>query len=134
MSPTYGSYHDVCASSCDQSGETAEWQRAENALTDEFVREWPHFARLRELVGHYVADGNGSLNWMFTSPGGLPAGSGFSSTGPGPNTPSKQWSPCPGGSAVMHACSTTRTPPGTCRAARSAAPLRSNALVGMHAH
>lgn len=52
----------------DESEESAAWQRTENALTDEFVKEWPHFARLRELVGRYVADGTGSPNWMVDPP------------------------------------------------------------------
>jgi prolyl oligopeptidase len=71
----------------EESGETAEWQRAENALTDEFVREWPHFARLRELVGHYVADGNGSPNWMVDQPARFAGGFWFQLDRPGPEYP-----------------------------------------------
>lgn len=52
----------------EESDDTAEWERAEGALTDDFILEWPHFARLRELVGQCVADGNGSPNWMVDQP------------------------------------------------------------------
>lgn len=52
----------------DDSDETRAWQDAQNAVTDEFVTGWPHFARLRELVDHYVADGTGSPNWMVDPP------------------------------------------------------------------
>lgn len=48
--------------------ETAAWQEAQTALADAFVRDWPHFDRLRALVDHHVADGTGSPNWMVDPP------------------------------------------------------------------
>ncbi|WP_030874433.1 prolyl oligopeptidase family serine peptidase [Streptomyces sp. NRRL S-1868] len=52
----------------DDTEETAAWQRAQNLLTDRFLAQWPHFARLRELVDHCTADGTGSPNWMVDPP------------------------------------------------------------------
>lgn len=71
----------------EESDDTAEWQRAQNALTDEFVQEWPHLDRLRELVGHYVADGNGSPNWMVDQPPCFAGGKWFQLDRPGPDYP-----------------------------------------------
>ncbi|MFH8983986.1 prolyl oligopeptidase family serine peptidase [Streptomyces varsoviensis] len=48
----------------EETDETAAWQRAQNLLTDQLVRDTPHFERLRELVGQCAADGTGSPNWM----------------------------------------------------------------------
>ncbi|MFE0359308.1 prolyl oligopeptidase family serine peptidase [Streptomyces nigra] len=48
----------------EDTDETQAWQQAQNRLTDENVRDWPHFERLRQLVDHCAADGNGSPHWM----------------------------------------------------------------------
>ncbi|MEU7158211.1 prolyl oligopeptidase family serine peptidase [Streptomyces chrestomyceticus] len=48
----------------DDTQETAAWQRDQNDLTDRLLTRWPHFTRLRELVGRCTADGTGSPNWM----------------------------------------------------------------------
>jgi prolyl oligopeptidase len=52
----------------EETDETADWQKAQNAVTDDFVHSWPHYDRLLELVDHHVADGNGSPNWMVDPP------------------------------------------------------------------
>src|SRR5262245_16532659 len=39
-----------------ENDEVAEWQGAQNGLTDTYMREWPHMEALNRSVHHYYVD------------------------------------------------------------------------------
>jgi prolyl oligopeptidase len=46
----------------DEAPEVQAWQEAQNELAVAYIRGWPQFARLRELIGTRPTDGHGEFS------------------------------------------------------------------------